>query len=358
MAIGAGACKPCYSAAAATRNGLSLISSMSTPPQALVTGAAGFIGRHLVRRLLERGQAVKILVRSTGDQSWLPERGALEIHVGDILAPASLEGLGRGIDHVFHLAAEGHVSAQSAEAFRRFQSVNVEGTENVMRATRTAKKFIHFSSTAAMGLIEKPLVDERDEPQPCTPYQKSKLESEHRAFALARELGLSTMVLRPCMVYGVGGHGEFEKMARLMRRGLFPRVGRGRNLTPLVHVRDVVEGALLAAEHGRAGEVYLLTSARSPELAELHRWILAAWGTWAPYPYIPRSVMLGLAWIFERYARARRTTPIATRRNIVNTVYDREFSIEKARHDLGYEPQVSFEAGIRETIAWYRDQRP
>jgi nucleoside-diphosphate-sugar epimerase len=277
--------------------------------------------------------------------------------VADICDPSTLVGVAEGVRHVYHLAALGHVAAQSEEAYRNFVRVNVDGTRNVIRACAGVgvEKFVHFSSTAAMGLIRKPVVDENDPPQPVTPYQKSKLESEQAALALGAELGLPTVIVRPCMIYGVGGEGEFKKMATLMRRGLFPRFGGGKALTPLVHVKDVVQGAIKAAEKGRAGEAYLLTSVRSIERAHMREFVLRAWGKRALYPYVPYWAVYGVATLFERWAELSGTTPIATRRNIASVAWDREFSIEKARRELGYEPEVSFEQGIAETVAWMKE---
>ncbi len=120
--------------------------------------------------------------------------------MGDITAPETLAGVADGCDVVFHLAAEGHVSAQSEEAFRRFVAVNVDGTAALIRAAArpaACERFVHFSSTAAMGLIEKPLVDEDDEPQPVTPYQKSKRQSELTALETGRETGVPVVVRAP-----------------------------------------------------------------------------------------------------------------------------------------------------------------
>jgi farnesol dehydrogenase len=139
-------------------------------------------------------------------------------------------------------------------------------------------------------------------------------------------------------------------MSSLMRRGLFPKLGRGRNLTPLVHVSDVVQGAIKAARKGRPGEVYLLTSAQSIELDKMRELVMAAWGKPAIYPYMPVWAMTAAACVFELWAGLRGTTPIATRRNIASTAWDREFSIDKARRELGYEPAVSFEEGIAEAV--------
>jgi nucleoside-diphosphate-sugar epimerase len=205
-----------------------------------------------------------------------------------------------------------------------------------------------------MGLIKKALLDERDVPQPVTPYQKSKLASEAMAFGLGQSLSVPVVVIRPCMIYGVGGKGEFYKQAQLMRRGLFPKVGLGRNLIPLVHVRDVVKGALLAADRGRPGEVYLLASERSLPLDEMRRLIMQGWGTRAIYPFVPTTLMLGIAYAFEKWSAISGTPPLATRQNIASTVGNREFSIRKSRSELGYAQAVPFTEGIAETINWFK----
>ncbi|MFP4057414.1 MAG: NAD-dependent epimerase/dehydratase family protein [Candidatus Brocadiia bacterium] len=325
---------------------------------ALITGATGFIGHHLARTLGERGDCVRCLVRPTSDRSKLEGLAGVDFAVGDVAEPSSLEGVAEGCSVVFHLAAEGHVSAVSEEAYRRFAAVNVGGTRNLLEACAGSgvRRFVHFSSTAAMGLIEKPLVNEDDEPQPRTPYQRSKLASEQVALDAARDGGVPATVLRPCMVYGVGGFGEFHKWCRLIHKGLFPRAGLGRNLTPIVHVLDVVQAALLAAKRGRPGEVYLVASARSVPLAELRRYVLEAYGVWRPYWYVPGPLMLLGAWLAEKLAAARGQAPVVTVQNIRNTLYDREFSIEKARRELGYEPSVGLREGIAETVQWFLRQ--
>lgn len=326
-------------------------------PTDLVTGATGFVGRHLIRELVNRGMACRVLVRRAGDACELGRLPGVELREGDICEPETLAGLAANVRHVYHLAGAGHVAAQSEASYQRFVRVNVDGTRNVVRACAEhgVRKLVHFSSTAAMGLIRKPLADENDRPVPATPYQRSKLESERAALELGATLGVPTVVVRPCMIYGVGGAGEFRKIATLMRRGLFPRLGRGRNLTPLVHVSDVVQGAIKAAERGRPGEVYLLTSARSIELDRMRDLIMSAWGARARYPYVPVWAMYAAAGAFEFWAALTGTTPLATRRNIASTAWDREFSIAKARAELGYEPAMSFESGIAETVAWYKN---
>lgn len=323
----------------------------------LVTGGTGFIGRHLVKELTSQGALCRLLIRSTSDTSTLNEITGVELWKGDLTQPQTIVGIAEGIDYVFHLAAEGHVSAMSEEALNKFTKVNVDGTKNILAACKghKVKKFVHFSSTAAMGLIKKKLVDESDVPRPVTPYQKTKLESEKVAFQWGKDFVIPTVVVRPCMIYGIGGKGEFYKISQLMRKGMFPRVGCGRNLTPLIHVKDVVQGALKALKNGVPGEVYLLASDRSIDVNEMRHFIMEAWGTKAIYPYVPVWAMFFIARCFELLAKFNGKAPIATRQNIDSTVWDRQFSIEKAKRELGYTPNINFREGIFETINWFKN---
>ena len=324
--------------------------------QLLVTGANGFIGRHLCKRLIEQGYQVRALVRDLDKPTGLDERVTRVL--GDVTDPASLDGVEQGIEGVLHLAALGHVSAISQEAFRNFVRVNVKGTRNLLNrfTDKGISRFVHVSSTAAMGLIRKPIVNEDDPPEPATPYQHSKFESEETALAYHYTHGLPVCVTRPCMVYGVGGEGEFLKQARLIKKGIFPRVGLGRNLTPLVHVADVVSGLIGALERGAPGETYLLCGADSIALNEMRAHVLRALGiSWRPYVYAPRWAMRLAATAVERLAQRAGTTPVVTRRNIENTIFDRRFSIAKARRQLAYDPEVTPEEGIAETIAWFKE---
>jgi len=323
----------------------------------LVTGGAGFVGRYLVAQLVQRGRRVRCLVRSGTAARVVADLGAEAVR-GDITDPSSLAGIGEGVSEVYHLAAAGHVSAISEEAYQRFVAVNVEGTRNLLAALRNVPlhRVVHFSSTAAMGLPRVPVVDEETPCVPASPYQRSKYEGERAALAAHERDGLPVVVVRPCMIYGPGGGGEFLKICRLVRAGVFPRLTRGRELTPAIHVRDVVAGALAAAERGRPGEVYLLTGPESYEMHELRRLILQALGLWRPYPYVPLCLALVGAGLLERVARWRSQAPLVTRANLISTAYDRVFDIGRARRELGYEPQVPIAEGIYETVAWYRQE--
>lgn len=323
----------------------------------LLTGGTGFIGQHLLRALCAAGHSCRVLARPESDLTPLADL-TLEVVRGDVTDPPSLRGIADGMDVVYHLAAAGHVSAQSADAYARFRALNVDGTRHLIAACRGSgiSRFIHFSSTAAVGTVRRPIIDETTPCQPRTPYQRSKYESEQVVVAAWQEDRFPAVILRPCMVYGPGGKGEFLKICRLMARGIFPRVGSGANLTPIVHVRDVVQAASKAATRARPGEVYLVASAQSYPAATIRHHVLATLGLRRPYPYVPLWLALAGAHGLETVARWAGRTPPVTRQNIRSTVADRIFDISKAQRELDYQPSVLLEEGIRETVAWFRHE--
>jgi len=342
------------------KNNIHINNNIAKDSKILVTGATGFVGSYLVPELLLMGYSVRALTRDLSHMGKdFSNNPKIEIWEGDICKPETIKGIAEGVEWVIHLAAEGHVSSISEESFKRFISVNVDGVQTLLKECALAgvARFIHFSSTAAMGLIKKKgRVDENDLPCPVTPYQKSKLASESVALELGKTLSVPVIVLRPCMIYGIGGYGEFYKIARLVRKGVFPKVGLGKNLTPLVHVKDVVRAAILAAENATPYSVYLVASEKSLSLSEMRTLILEGWQEKSFYPFVPSWFMYSAAWIFEKISQLTGSPPIATRQNILSTIWDREFSIQKAKNEIGYHPYVDLSDGIHETVRWFKGQ--
>ncbi len=323
-----------------------------------MTGAPGFIGRYTVDILLKKGYALRCLVRESSDVAFLKDKNDVQLVYGDITKPETLKNQTDGCAYVLHLAAEGHVSAMSEEAFQRFVAINEGGTHNMIEACKTndaLKKFVHFSSTAAMGPIGDPILNEESQPVPVTPYQKSKYKSEQVVMAAAHN-GFPGLIARPCMVYGVGGTGAFHTYYRLMTRGKFPRVGKGENLTPMVYVSDVAAGGVAAMERGRPGEVYLLTGAQSYPIDDVRNAIVKYAGVAAKYPHVPKGLALAGVKLLEKFYTMRGKDPIATYENIKSSTTDRTFDITKAITELGYEPKVGLEEGAKLTVEWYKSQ--
>lgn len=325
----------------------------------LVTGATGFVGGHLIPRLIDEGHMVTCLVRDFKRADALKEKYPVKTVIGDVTIPKSISGISVGIQYVIHLAAIGHTSFVTEESYRKFVGVNEGGTQNLVKEfSRSAelKKFIHFSSTAAMGPIGTTVQNEESKPNPVTPYQKSKNRSEQVITEAYERNHFPGIILRPCMIYGPGGYGEFYKFCRLMKKGVFPKVGLGANLTPLVYVEDVISVTLQALKKGEVGNTYIVASEQSIAMDDLHRYITDAIGTKAPYFFVPVPIALVGAKIIEKTSQILGKEPIVTYRNIKSTVTDRVFDVSKIKREFGYRQSTDFERGIQETIQWYRNE--
>lgn len=325
----------------------------------LVTGSTGFVGMHLIPQLIAGNYDVICLVRTMEKANQLEKKYNVITVVGDVTKPETLKGISQGIDYVVHLAAMGHVSAVTEEAYKQFVGINEQGTKNLLEEfseSTQLKKFIHFSSTAAMGPIGLPILNEDSIPNPITPYQKSKNRSEKIITDAYKKQNFPGLILRPCMIYGPGGYGEFYKFCRLMKKGVFPKVGFGQKLTPLVYVEDVVNATLLALQNGKPGEAYIIASDNSIPLDDLHGLIMRSIGKKAPYLYVPEWMALSGAKLIEKVFPLLGKEPIVTYANIKSTIVDRTFDIGKAKKDLGYKQSYSFEEGVLLTIEWYKQQ--
>ena len=323
----------------------------------LITGATGFIVSHLKRELCKKWYHCRCLVRNVDKaREIFKEYKKIEFVIGDVTKPDSLRNISNNIHVVYHLAALGHVTATSVEAYQEFREINVGGTENLIKNCISHKiKFFHFSSTAAMGLIKDIVVDETVKPQPITPYQKSKLESEKIIEKYIKKIDFPGVIYRPCMIYGVGGFGEFYKFAKLIKKGLMPRIGFQKKLTPIVNVKDVVQACIKGIENAKIQEVYFICGSMSYPFDEICRLIAQALNIKRPFIYTPEFLAIWGTTILERFARIANKIPIVTTQNIRSTVANRIFSIDKARKDFDYEPRVELKDGIKETIEWYKN---
>jgi len=212
---------------------------------ALVTGATGFVGSHLVEHLTEEGWRLRALVRPTSDTALL-ERHGVERVVGDLADPAAVARAADGAEVVYHLAAV--TAAPSEDAYLR---ANAEGTEAVVRGVLAAparpRRVVYLSSYAACG----PMVDGRarradETPHPLTGYGRSKLEGEHRIGSL-RESGVETVTVRAPAVYGPRDRALLSYF-RLVRLGIAPSPGGGERMLHLIFAPDLARALARAAD--------------------------------------------------------------------------------------------------------------
>ena len=315
----------------------------------LVTGAGGFIGRHLVERLGREGAGeVRGLVRRPPDAPappgvrWIP--GGL----------GSAEALAAGVENadlVFHLAA-----AKPGRGRRELLETNVAGTVGLLEAIRarcaTPPAVVAVSSLAAVGRSPRPLAEEAPL-APLGAYGESKAEMERRLASYRAAMPI--VVVRPTAAYGPWDR-DVLPLFRLAERRLLPVVTGGCRVT-LLHVDDLVEGLLAAALARCApGRTYHLASARSygwPEIADAFRAAGDGRGLRVPTP--PAAVRaLGL--LGEAFARLRPGRPAFSRELAREVLESWECDVGRARRDLGFAPRVELADGFAATARWYRER--
>ena len=322
----------------------------------LITGATGFIGPHLVKKLTDQGHVCRCLVRENSDTAALQELG-VEITIGDITQSATLEGVADGMDRVLHLATLGHMSNFTVTE-SMFEAINILGAVNVMQEALRAgiQRVVHCSTVAAMGICSDNPAKEESRCNPHHAYGRSKLKAEHKILQLVENNTLPAVIVRFSMVYGPGDPRDILKLTLLAKKGLFPKIGNRPKLTPLIHVNDAVDGLLLAAEKGALGEVYLLTNSESLPFDEIRKILQVALGITRLPLFIPEWAALSTARAAEKFFPLLGKVPPVSRKNIESTLADRVFSIEKARKELGFDPKVDPIEGLSETVAWYREK--
>ena len=158
------------------------------------------------------------------------------------------------------------------------------------------------------------------------------------------------------MIYGPGsGQGAVLKFCRMFKRGVFPRLP-GRVLVPMVHVQDVVTGAIAAFERGVPGETYLMAGSRPVSIHDLRRWVVDALNVSPPYVWMPGSALMVAAWGVETVYKVLRRAPPVTLANVRMTLSSRQFNTGKAEREIGFVSSVDPEEGVRETVRYFVDE--
>ncbi len=315
---------------------------------AFVTGASGFVGSRLIDRLLEAGWTVRAF--DLGRRG--PERPGLEFVEGDIRDAALVGRSVQGAEVVFHLAAALGASRLGEAGF---QAVNEGGTRNVLASARVhgVKRAVHFSSAGVLGHVkENTPADENHALDPRDAYDRTKLAGERAALEIAAQ-GLDVVVIRPGWVYGPGDRRTF-KLIRSIAGRRFVLVGRGAALQTPVYVDDLVRGTLLAAEKGRAGEIYHLAGGEALSVRAMVEMIAAACGRKLPRWRVPMGpTRLLAAMTGGAFGLIGKEAPLNPSR-LAFFLHPKPLAIAKARADLGYAPETGFAAGLAVTVDWGR----
>lgn len=321
----------------------------------LVTGGTGFLGRHLIPTLCRNGRQVRVLARHPEAHPWLTQYPNVEIMQGDIVDADSVRRALAGCDEVIHAA--GYFRFWGSEA--DFDATNVGGMRCLLDAIREhpVKRIVHISTVAVIGEPSPNIIDETHPACPADAYQRSKLRAETLALDYHQRYGLPLVILRPGAFYGpLGKYGFNRLFFKDPMRGIVMQVDGGHYITFPVYVGDVAQGALLALERGRPGEIYNICGESLThrevfdlvfQLAHLH---------WPRLP-IPGWLGVGVARILTSLSNLTKQEPFWPL-NLRSYVYNNwRVSCEKAKRELGFVP-LPFRTGAERTIAWYRAGQP
>lgn len=325
----------------------------------LVTGATGFIGSHVARRLSREGYRVRCLVRSTSDISVLDALDA-ELVTGDLTGGRPLEGIVTGCRFVLHCGALVSDWATTEE----IRQVNVAGTRSLLDASTAAsvERFVHLSSTDVYGYPGTPAVDETYVAERFSNwYSETKRGAEAEVRSVARSNALEAVILRPATVYGPGSKDVVGEMARALRGGHMLLIDGGRAVAGLSYVENVVDVAMLALRHARArGEAFNVTDGLDITWRRFLSDLADGLGYRAPRWSIPYRAAYAIAFSLEHsYRGLRRATgltapPLLSRQAVHVLGRNQDFSNRKARELLGWEPRVNYADGLAATLAWLR----
>jgi nucleoside-diphosphate-sugar epimerase len=323
----------------------------------LITGATGFTGGNLCRRLVKDGEQVVAFVSPAsirgkgqiiqGLVSIGVECREVDIKLRDQVL-TSFEDIGR----VYHLAAAYRTEHACRDEFRL---VNVEGTRNLLDAAKNGgvERFVHCSTVGVQGEIKDPPADEEYRFEPGDHYQESKLEGEQLARNYFRE-GLPGTVVRPVGIYGPGDT-RFLKLFRAVNSGHFVMIGSGETLYHMTYIDDLVEGFVLCGRKAEAlGEVFTIGGEGYGTINELVNQIADVLGKPHPRLRVPWTPVFWVATIVDKVCRPLGVSPPIYPRRVEFFYKNRAFSIEKAKRLLGYRPQVSLPDGLARTANWYR----
>lgn len=315
----------------------------------LVTGGTGFLGRHLGRALLERGDRPYLMGRDFGPTAELVGAGAVAVRA-DLRDREAVVAACAGVDAVVHAGALSAPWGPRDE----FQSINVGGTEHVIEGCRAhgVARLVHVSSPSVTFDGRDVRDQTEDAPYPrrfASVYSLTKKVAEDRVNA-ARDV--PSVILRPKAIFGPGDRALLPRLVAAARAGRLPRVGDGKNRVDLTYVENVVRSILLAIESTAAvGRTYTITNDEHVPLWDAIRDVLQRLGVPARPRPVPLPVVLAAAAVMEARAAVTGREPTLTRYSAAILARTQTYDISAAKRDLRYAPETSVAEGIERTLA-------
>ncbi|MBN2301626.1 MAG: NAD-dependent epimerase/dehydratase family protein [Lentisphaerae bacterium] len=324
--------------------------------KALVTGGTGFTGSHLVRRLLSKGHEVVVLDNEKGMVYEDLEKNGARILLGSVTDERILKDAIGDCEVIFHLAA----------AFRKvnlpkkvYWNTNVTAMRRLLEIAgeKNVRKIVYCSTQGVHGNVDNPPGDEMTPIAPEDYYQFTKYEGEKVAQEFIRS-GMDITILRPTAIYGPGDPGRFLMLFKRVGSGMFPFFGNGNALYHPLHIDNFNDAFELAASRPEAkGQVYIIADSKYYTIEEIVRKIGAIMNPNLKIRHFPFWPLYWLSALVELAYIPLHVDPPLFRRRADWFRQNRAFKIDKARRELGYEPKIDLDTGLRQTYEWYKANR-
>jgi len=322
----------------------------------LVTGGTGFTGKALVRRLLNDGHSVIAMDYKEGIKTQELRDWGAEVVIGSVTDREVVKKCMKGVEVVQHVAA----------AFREmnvpesyYDEVNVGGTRICLEEAMAAgvKKFIYCSTCGVHGNVKNPPTDEAHNIAPADYYQQTKYNAEPVVKSF-HEKGLPCVILRPSAIYGPGDPERFFMIYRRAAKGVFPMFGGGKTLYHPVYIDNLVDAMVLAMAPGKGdGKVYLIADAEYIPIEDLVKRIGKAMGIDVKIKHYPVWPLVVAGHVCEKVCKPFKIAPPIFPRRVDWYRQNRAFDISAARRDLGYDPKVGLDEGLKRTYEWYKQEQ-
>jgi nucleoside-diphosphate-sugar epimerase len=323
----------------------------------LITGATGFVGGHVAEACAGRGHVVRALAR-TGSDIGLLERIGADIIRGDLTDPPAIQRAVDGVDVVVHCAAKVGDSGPVEE----YRTINVEALRSLLDACR-GKPLNRFIQMSSLGVYEARHHQGTSESEPLPAshldgYTQTKVEADQLAQEFQKQHGVPVVILRPGFVYGPRDRAVLPNLIKRMTTGKVHYLGGERRALNTIYIGNLVEAVFLAAEKPEAiGQIYNLTDGEFVSKRRFFEAVADGMGLPRSKQILPRWLAAFVVRLLERQMRraiAKGKKPLLTPAQFKFLLLNLDFSIEKAKRELGYRPRFTFEEGMRETLAWYR----
>jgi nucleoside-diphosphate-sugar epimerase len=320
----------------------------------LVTGATGFLGAGLVRRLLADGARVRIMVRSRAKARPLIDLGAEPV-VGDITDPRAIAAAVEGVGVVHHLAGRLLVPGVPAQ---EYHATHVQGTRLLLaRCVKEPRleRFVHCSTTGVLGTTGDRPADETTPFGPTNVYEATKAEAELAVRDAGRD-GFPAVIARPGLVYGPGDLHLLGFFRAILRRQFRP-IGRRAVWLHPIYIDDMTEALARCGQRAAAvGECFHLAGRTPVSLAELAATIARAGGTDLPPGHIPLGAARALAALGDALPPSLKRAAPLTGSRLAFLTHSRAYDVTKAERLLDFSAPTALRAGVAQTVAWYREQ--